>query len=409
MMLTPAPKPTVDPLEAARQQLDFEAIAQSAPSVKHVLFKAQTMAPIAPAKPWGKIGLAAACAVATLMLLFAPLVPHTAILALVKVQFERQFTQEEAQELVFAVTRDLPDNALLGVTFGKAPGQSAVDSSGKLLLSFTAFNNSPEALAKTSMFILKTVAPESQPFFSATHRVKSQTWHTLPALLGSMLNRKNNGPSYPLSKVGAARDALNMEQLVAFGLAEELEQAGYRLLRFKFMGAASGTLPSGYDFSLPAWPTWIAVDLDGYSSLSDHQQAETRLVTGEYLRSVNLASSSLMLSTSSSSAHPVLITVTLPDGRRDAYLSAKVQAWIEMPQADPPKTVRSLIIDAVGQAVQKVLPGAQAIITCREDLAASAVGSEPRFEATVELTGKHKSIFDDLEQTFLKEEGSQEF
>ena len=82
-MTEKATKQFRDPLEAARAQLDFGAIARDAPSARDVLFKAQTIVPLAPPRPWWRAGAAAAAVVALAVLALAPWIPQSAALTAV--------------------------------------------------------------------------------------------------------------------------------------------------------------------------------------------------------------------------------------------------------------------------------------------------------------------------------------
>ena len=183
-------RPTVDPLDAARQQMNFEAIAEQAPASKDILFKAQTIIPISAPRPWDRLAKGTGILGVSALLLFAPIIPRSASVALVNVQFEQQqFSREDAQLLVYDVLRDLPGDVLLGAGFNRAPGQSQDDTTGKLQLNLVKFNTSKKQLTSLAQSAIENKPKAGQPFYNAVvvarHRIRQSIPQAVIAVFDS--------------------------------------------------------------------------------------------------------------------------------------------------------------------------------------------------------------------------------
>src|SRR5690606_33844543 len=102
-------KHSMDPLELARQEHDFAAMAASAPSVRDVMFKAQTMAPLPQPKRWDRIAGGTGAALLAAALAFVPWLPSQTTYSVLSVQFEQTFEPKDAQRVVDSMLTALPE------------------------------------------------------------------------------------------------------------------------------------------------------------------------------------------------------------------------------------------------------------------------------------------------------------
>jgi hypothetical protein len=349
-------QPARDPLDAARTQLDFAALASSAPAVKEVLFKAQTMAPYAPPWPWRKATKGAAAAAAVAFMLFAPVIPHQASYALLRVEFEKPFAPARAQQMIDATVRDLPADVLAGVE--QRQGQGSQATAPRVVLRFSAAGMSGSRLRHVAEDALAPVANEAQPLYYPAEEYSQGGYLNLVQAVAGFLAPETRPHYGMLGEYGAqAERLLKLEPLLQQELSARLAADGYTVSAFKFAPSGSG-LPAGCDFIVPGWPMAAAVGVEGFASELDGGQDLIRAKTTEFLRGFNLALE-LPASVEPGAQWPA-ITVAVEDtsGRLNPQLSARVQARLSQPgrrQTDDPTYDPS---PAVAAALAQVLPWA---------------------------------------------------
>jgi hypothetical protein len=355
MMNTSHP-PVRDPLDSARTQLDFAALAAGAPAVKDILFKAQTMAPFAPPRLWKKLLKGAGAVTAGLLLLFAPVLPSHLSYTLLRLEFERPLAPARAQEAIDAACRALPPEVLVGVEQRQSQGSQAVAPRVVLRLSATGWSGS--RLRRSAEAALAQVANEAMPLYYPAEEFKQGGRHSLVQAVSGWLT-PDTGPHYRLrGEYGEqAERLLRIEPVLAAELAARLGVDGYQLSALKFVAAAD-SIPNGYDFVTPSWPLPVAVAVAGYASELDSEQQLVQTRTAEFLREFNLMPQLGPGADPLAQWPAVVVAVQDTEGRLNPQLSARVQAEISQPsrrQADDsvyrPRT-------AVEQALSRVLPWA---------------------------------------------------
>ena len=380
-------RPTVDPLAAARQQLDFEALAERAPSSKEILFKAQTIVPITPIRPWEKVAKGGSVLALAALLLFAPVVPRTASLALVNVQFEQQkFTRSEAQQLVYDVLRDLPDDVLLGAGFARALGQPQDNSQGRLQLNLIKFNETPERLAAIAGEVIEFKPKAGLPFYSSTTVARSSQWNSIPRAIAAAFRKDQPEPQPPLDQFRIVREILGNAELIGEGLRDRLmQQAGLELDHFGWTSALDQELPEGADFVLPAWPRWVSIGVVGYEYMMDGQQAGIRLNAEDYLAQLNLGLRGANLCRDAIQDCPLVVSVVAPGDAADPYLSALVQAQLA-PELSKHQTITETQAEKLVEAAcRKVLPQYELTVSVKA-ITQSGPGAGPAaYKATVRV------------------------
>lgn len=324
-----SPTSNKDPLELARRQLDFSAVATGAPSVKEVLFKAQTMAPISPARPWQRITATAAAAALLCLLVLAPWLPQRSCLALLKVDFERQFERPAAQQLLSLFVREMPDAALLGADYS-ATG-TAGNSQGLLTMRVSSLSLGTTELERAVRRVIEEQAPDAQPCQVHSGQIRHTAWRSpLTRALDLIDGQRDGQPAS--SSDQQARLVLANDDVLAEGLRGQLAQSGRRLEDFGFIGSGAGEAV-GYDFVLDCWPAGVGISVENYQGLLDSEQAEVQRRALDFFAAANLCESRLVLTSSPQPWLPLVVEVRDSLGRYDPRLTSRLQAWITQPTA----------------------------------------------------------------------------
>jgi len=344
-----------DPLELARGQLDFAAIATQAPSSKDILFKAQTMVPMAPVRPWQRLAKTVGAAVAVGLLIFMPWLPQHASFSLVRVTFEQSFNQYDAQELVSHYTREMPVNVLTGVEYSnESPGKA-----GQLALRASSAYHTATDLRRTVETALSS-AGYALPYQLLEGQIDRTTWQSPFEHVFGFIEARTD--SRRLSNNDLAQAILRQEDVYAEGLRGQLRQLGYKLEDFGFIGEDAGER-AGYDFLVDCWPTDVGVSVQHYQNLTDSEQKEIRERAGEYFTTLNINRDSTNLVNAATNWLPVVVYVYDTNGRYDPQLTARMQAWVEQPSATEVTSVSFEPLDNVRSALKHVIPDYQ----CRLD------------------------------------------
>jgi len=379
-----------DPLELARAQLDFAAMGAAAPSVREVLYKAQTMVPLAPTKPWWKLGATVGGALVLAAALLAPWVPATSKLALLSLQFDKLYTRAEAQQLISQALRDLPENVLAGAEY--TPLGDA--DSGKLSINATSFTQSAGTLDKlaSSMRWDDTKDLASDVSYN-TEKLYFVQWTSPVQLAGRLINPQHHVPALLKPSRDLALDVLNHQPLYQHTLAEELAAGdpAFKLTALEFIESRGPVLERHYDFELPAWPAPLGVSAENFTQLSASQQAALRQHVEGFARRMNLADCNMVLASEPQPWMPVLVNVCNTAGASDRLVSERVQAWLEKPTddelADPEFSLTALI----GRAMEHVLPGMDYRVDYMRAGLALPNGLHPYFYATVTVLGTRRN------------------
>ncbi|MBN2082322.1 hypothetical protein JW859_08965 [bacterium] len=344
-----------DPLELARRQLDFAAIATQAPSSKEILFKAQTMVPMAPVRPWQRLAKTVGIAVAAGLLIFMPWLPQRASFSLVRITFEQTFNQYDAQDLVSHYTREMPVNVLTGVDYsGGASGKT-----GHLTLRASSAYHTSVDLRRTVEAALSSAGYEL-PYQILDGQINRTTWKSPAEQVVDFVAARTDGRR--LSNSDLARSIMRRESVYAEGLRAQLRQLGYQLEDFGFTGRDAGER-AGYDFTIACWPEDIGLSVRHYQNLTDSEQTEIRERTREYLTTLNINRDASNLVDAATNWLPIVVYVYDTSGRYDPQLTARMQAWIEQPDANELASVTFEPLDSVRDALKHVIPDYQ----CRLD------------------------------------------
>lgn len=395
-----------DPLELARAQLDFAAMAAAAPSVREVLFKAQTMVPLSPTKPWWKAATVAGAAVLLAAALALPWIPVNATLALASLQFDRQYTRAEAQQLVDIVVRGLPQQALAGAQFGAA-GDS---ERGPLTVTLTSLADSEAGLRQAMEALDFGAAIElAQGATLSTAAIKARRWHSPLSLAFSALRPS----AYELKMAQPGREialgVLNNQQLYAQALAAELAavEPSASLQACEFISERGPVLERRYSFEVPAWPAPLGITLSNFAQLGAQQQAALRWQVEDFARRMNLSWGSLVLAETPQSWLPVLVDVHNQHDVSDRVLTERVQAWISQPDErelyNPEFSLNALI----GNALERVLPGMDYRVDYIRDGDARPNGMRPYFYATVTVVGPRQRTLRPLDDVEAVDESTE--
>lgn len=353
-------KPVPDLLQQARRHLDFGALAKSAPTAREVLYKAQTIVPLAPPKPWTRIAAGGTAVVAAAALVAAPWVPMKSSLVTVGLSLEKRLPRRDAQELITSVSRHLPGDVFMSADFGT--DGNGPDDLGPLKLSFTALGRTGTDLSETVRRLMRENQRSTLQAQLSQPRVLSHTeWRSPLSLLKKTIRADYAPTSERLPGSNLARGLLARRSLIAAGLASRLKRVGYELTAFTFV---RGPAESGSaDFTVAAWPAPIGVSVRNYRALTAHEQAAVRRVVGEYLQAVNLSGGPLALVREPTNWFPVLVDVTGTDGLPDRYFTDKLQAWVEQPDSYELSSLSFDVVAVVEDALNRLVPG----LECRMD------------------------------------------
>ncbi|MCH7472933.1 hypothetical protein IIA79_08290 [bacterium] len=382
-----------DPLDAARARLDFAAIAAAAPSARDILFKAQTIVPTAPARPWWRVATSAGVALLILAAIFAPWMGRQTVLTSLKVSFEQELARHEAQELVHQLVRELPDNMLLGAAFQAGSQSGAEGQNGRLELRVTGLGRRLPALKSwVTRLVDARQGASLMPLFDEGETIHRAIWESP---LDRLLNRL--APQGRLAKWrhpgnAHARMIADSEQLFAESLASKLGglDEDYRLKELRFVTEADYSVSEGFDFTLPAWPGRVAVDVYPYKLLTDSEQAGIRSAVEGRLRELNLVGSSLQLFDQDIAQLPITVDVFNPQGMRDRYLTERLQAFIEQPSRKDMASVAYDVKDPVEKALSRFLPLAEYNAEYQRAGAINGVWHGSYYLVKVKITGDRR-------------------
>jgi len=366
-----------DPLELARRELDFAAIAASAPSSKEILFKAQTMVPLSLPRPWKRIGATAAAVLLAAVLIAAPWVPQRSGMALLRVSFEQQFSRSQAQDIISHCLRELPGHALLGAEYD-ATGM------GRLALRVSSLKHSSGQLHDAVDDVISAYPATLQPYQVQTRQVNLGRTDS-PAVMTWNLFTGNGSEGKPNTSDPIATDVIENKDVLATGIASQLHRAGFELKRLDFILPGTDA-KHDYSFTMECWPYPVGVTISQYDDLSASAQQELRRRVEEFLTTANLRETSLVLAEQPGPGFPLLVDVQWASGQHDQRLTAKVQAWIEQPTAAELTSIGFEPQDPLLDALAKVLPGYEHRIEYKRMEAAGS--TVPLYKITVVITGR---------------------
>jgi hypothetical protein len=366
-----------DPLELARRELDFAAIAASAPSSKEILFKAQTMVPLSPPRPWKRIGATAAAVVLAAVLIAAPWVPQRSGMALLRVSFEQPFSRSQAQDVISHCLRELPGHALLGAEYDAT-------STGHLALRVSSLKHSSGQLHDAVDDVISAYPTTLQPYQVQTRHVSLERTAS-PTTMAWRLFSGSGSEGKPGTGDPIATDVVANKAVLATGISSQLRRAGYELKHLDFILPGTDA-KHDYSFTVDCWPYPVGVTISQYDDLSASAQQELRRRVEDFLSTANLRETSLVLAEQPGSEYPLLVDVQWASGQHDQRLTANVQAWIEQPTAEELTSIGFEPQDPLLKALENVLPGYEHRIEYkRMEAAGSAV---PMYKITVVITGR---------------------
>ncbi|MCC7477533.1 hypothetical protein IT575_03655 [bacterium] len=358
-----------DPLANARKDLDFAAMASAAPSVKSILFKAQTMGPLPRTKPGGKTVGGVVAGVLALALIFLPwLQIHSSVMAL-QMGFEKELTRRQANELFSAMLRNEPRNTILSAGFTQIGQADAEGGLGHLRIYATGFDLSRQRMEESlRKLVIVHGSGGLEPMFSQSGLLESSSRVSPAGLLLARLRPQPDAYIGLQPQSSPALAATRHSRQLASGLAEALSTPlrSVQVLDSGFVSPveAQEALESGKaNFVLPAWPSDYYVKLQPYADLTAAEQEAMRKEAGGYLDSLGLFRNPDTTNTGLVQAAgvwlPVTVTVRDRSGNPDAYLSSRVQALVQQPSLEKllagPIDAESL----VGSAVEQLLPRSQ--------------------------------------------------
>jgi hypothetical protein len=373
-----------DPLELARQQLDFAAIAAGAPSSKEVLFKAQTMVPISAPRPWRQTATVIAVLALIIGLAVVPWLPQRSSLALLTVGFEQRFERPEAQEVVSHFVREMPGNVLSGVDY----------DDGRLSLRLSSFSRSSGELKEAVDGIVK-----DYPGSAGSYQVRAgQVDLTRFASPYAAIARLVIGESYSQHASGLggelAEEVLANVDVLAEGVARQFKRVGRELVSFEFIvpGAVDEQLER-YSFTVDSWPCAAGVVVRQYEDLRVLEQEDLQERAETFLTAANLSNAVSGLTDVPQPWLPVLVEVR--DGRRladetghpprDPRLTQRLQAWIDQPTAAELRSIDFEPRECVEAALEHVLPAHE----CRldQERVGKSAADVPLYRVVVTVTG----------------------
>ena len=342
-----------DPLDLARKHLDFAAMAAAAPSSKDILFKAQTMVPLSPTKPWWKVSKLTILSMVVIALAFVPWMPSKSSLAMLNVQFEQQFERPEAQEVVLNFVKEMPEYALLGVEYGIEKDGKV--EPGQLNIRVNAVNRSPQDVQDRVNSVIDAYSVTDQPYNIHARQIWvsrfDSPFMTLMHYLGSSSEPRSREDD-PL-----AREILANEAVFAQGLKSQYAQQGIKLEKCGFLNSRSITGDLEYQFTVDGWPRDLGVTVEHYNDLTDHEQLEIRRTAEDFCRSANLRETGMMLASTPQQWMPVIIHVVGADDGVDPRLSAMVQAEMVQPTEAELMSIEFDVEVPIMEALERALPG----------------------------------------------------
>ncbi|MCB1218864.1 hypothetical protein KDL44_15895 [bacterium] len=318
-----------DPLDLARSQMDFARMADDAPSVKEVLFKAQTIIPVAPAKPLWQKAAPVAGGVLAAGLLFVPVLPESASLDRVNVNFEQSLSAADAQAVQFAIRNDLPSEILMGSSFS-----GGSDAPGLLSLSFSAAGE-PRLLARVGESVEAHAAQHGPLMGQRINEARSGSRDSIVNRALSLLSSEEDEISYIDPSNHTARELLDNPELLRLGLERVTSQLGYSVATVSWLDREA--LPADEaDYrviELDCWPRPLRVEIDAVD-LASFEHADLRTACNAWLTQMNLGPAPHGLASRPGELLPVMVEVRDPDGRLDRALTDRLQALIVQPDPD---------------------------------------------------------------------------
>jgi hypothetical protein len=386
----------IEAIDLARGQLDYAAMAAGTPSIKHILFKAQTMGPLsAKPSPW-KMTVAAGVAVAAVGVVAWPWIPVHSSLSILQVGFEQAIPRAEAQRLVSKLLRSGEPEVVLGAEFNADSGRSDEadgGETGRLRISLLGAGMGAQRIQDSYTEKIREASERQlDPLFQVSSRLRETEWRS-PLQIGlERLGRENRGLA------ADAGDGIGEDQLAARvrGSTPLLKQAlgeeigalnrGFELRELIFLAPGEDAAVAGMDFSLPAWPSSVGVRISLYETLTVREQAQLRSLVESFLSRSGLGPGQASLASAPQDWLPIMVRVFRSSGRYDRRLSEQLQAWIVQPEAAETHSVQFEPTAYVDEAMQRYLPGISYTMDSNDEPARQSDG-QTRVEFNVRLGG----------------------
>ena len=388
-----------DPLDLARSQMDFARMSADAPGVKEILFKAQTIIPVTPAKPLWQKGAPVAGAALTAGLLFVPLLPMSSSLELMTVNFEGSMQRSEAQAIEFGIRRALSADILMGSEFNAA----GAGESSHLTLSFSSAGE-PQLAASVEQAVNQNAADREPLFGRVITEASVNERESIVTRASRMFAAEQPDVQYLDRSNRTASELLKHLELLQQGLNKALESEGYRILNAQFLTeqpvyVAEGeqgqpdTGPVSHDsriLNLPCWPATLTVTVDA-GELAEYERNTLYESCMNWIESVNLAERSAGLAQRPGELLPIIVEVRNPDGVVDRLLTERLQALIVQP-------VGGEITDVSSWDVRKAVEGPlHELLGSRMSAVAYERVSDPAYNRDVNFFYVHVSLLNQFD------------
>lgn len=361
-----------DPLGNARKDLDFAAFAAGAPSVKSILFKAQTMGPLPRSKPGGKAVGGAAAAVLVLALLLAPWLPMRSSILALQMGFEKDLSRREASELYSELLKNEPRGTILSASFspvGATDLQAPEGGSGHLRINATAFDTSRSKLEeRLRQLVIVHGRGGLEPMFSQSALVETTRRVSPVGMLVSRLRPQGEAYVGQQPDNSPAQIAARHADQIAYGLSGALSTTArdIQVLDSRFVSpveAQQALEDEEFSFTVPAWPSDLAIKMQPYKELTESEQAGLRDGTRAYLTSLGIGrgqgTPTEALVPAAGAWLPVSVSVRDRNGNYDAYLTSRLQALIKQPSIKDLRDGKVNPDSIISQAIEQLLPRCQ--------------------------------------------------
>jgi hypothetical protein len=385
-----------DPLEWARKQLDFEATAKRGPTPREVLFKAQTIVPIARPHINSKPLTATAAVLLALAVLLAPWLPERTALLTAYIVLDRQYTRAQAQEITYKTAKRLPSDELLGAQFLTNAGADE-NASGALRLSFTTLGAPAAKLAADANWALMSVIKGDPAKLQRPMHLQSVSWRSPVMTLWNAvatLKVKKSATERPGEKL--SQNLLRHQQLVLDGLRDQLDKEGFTVSAASYLDLGGKGSGSTHDLALDSWPVPLGLSIERYSALGEKERARVRASAQGFLDRMNLGAAPLAFTDQPTPWLPVLIEVRSPSGLPDRFLTDRLQARIKQPTSEDLSRTGFDVVQLVDTALKEVLPDEE----CRIDYEALRDGQPANrgdlYKVAVSLSGKRNTTAHEL-------------
>ncbi len=350
--------PARDPLELARTQIDFAAVSASAPAVKDVLYKAQTMAPYTPPQFWKKAAKGAAVVAVAALLLFAPFIPSQVGYTILRVEFERPLAPARAQDAIDAIVQNLPPEVTVGIEQRQTQATRQAIAP-RVALRLGAAGVSGGWLRSQAEDALASVVNEAQPLYYPAEEYRQGRRVSLVQAVTDWIT-PDVRPHYGLAGAYGkqAERLLLLEPVLQAEAGARLSATGYELTGLRFVDRLDN-LPAGYDFTLPSWPLPVAVAVTGFAGELDSEQQLIEKTVTDCLGYFNLLANPPENTNPEAQWPAVTVVVQDTTGRLNPQLAARVQAQISQPsmkELDHPAFDPAAVVES---ALEQVLPRAQ--------------------------------------------------